>query len=245
MVKQPPSSATGESELDVKILVCGSRGFIGSALWPLLECDGHQVWHGPRPVNDMDLVIDLAWRGVSGRDDGQDVSALCDHLHRLEWYATCRAKRIITVGSCFENVPAPNPLYGVSKKSLSEVAAAFCRARSIGHAHLRVFHVFGPRQHESALVPSVILSRLRQQPLAIARPHARCDYLHVESVARLIGDIAVHSEVGTINLCSGIFRTVQSIADDVTRQMDGQRPVFGQLDFADTIAYYRERYAVV
>lgn len=205
----------------MKILLTGSDGFIGSALYKRLTEQGHNVFgidikHGPqfdllhfdRWPNDIDLVIHLA--GRSGVRESLDDPA-------SYWYNNVEASRrlferygdkvrILYASSSSAAEPDLNP-YAASKFILEEVAERY----STDHVGMRFHTVYSdncPREN-------MFFNRLLNGTLEYTSTHYR-DFVHLEDVLDAIEILirAVHVK-GIVDIGTGIPVRVQDLAPDL------------------------------
>ena len=93
--------------------------------------------------------------------------------------------------------------HGVCKSSFFRVAQSFCRQNGIIFKWSRCFNLYGPKEMPQRLVPSVILSCLRNCDVQVSSCLNYQDYLHVSDSARGIVDIFESELTDDINVCSG------------------------------------------
>lgn len=151
------------------------------------------------------------------------VSASLDLLRLAEQYG---ARRALMVGSCTEydwrGLPArpwreddhcqPVSLYGTAKHTLHQLAAAFAAQVGIGLVWARLFHLYGPHEAPSRLVPS-LLAALRDGRRAETGPgEAVRDFMHVADAGRALAHLLAGDFQGTINVASGEPVRVATIA---------------------------------
>lgn len=125
-------------------------------------------------------------------------------------------------GLCIETEEHPDPPspYAKAKLALSKELAEIASAADMGLAWARLFWTYGPYEPQARLVPSIILSLLRDEPaLCTAGTHRR-DYLYVSEVARALASLVRSSMVGPVNVASGTTISVASIATAIADVMD-------------------------
>lgn len=122
-------------------------------------------------------------------------------------------------GFCAEGVTPCKPasLYGCCKHSLQEMFACLCRESGLSGAWGRVFHCYGPHEHRTRLVPSVIASLLGGGCADCTCGEQMRDYLYVKDVAAALVAL-MHSDVpGPVNIASGqpvrLRRIISGIAE--------------------------------
>jgi nucleoside-diphosphate-sugar epimerase len=105
----------------------------------------------------------------------------------------------------------PATIYGACKHALHVALASYARTTELGFVWPRVFFVFGPGEHESRLVASVVRSLLRGEPADCTHGQQIRDYMHVEDVARGIVAALESDHDGAIDIASGIGIAVRDL----------------------------------
>src|SRR5213592_3471025 len=146
-----------------------------------------------------EICLHLAWNTEPGKYlDSRENLKLLDGSCRLALSlreAGCR--RLVAVGTCFEydtdlgylseeSALRPRTLYAAAKASLSLVLEQLGRLTGLEVAWLRLFFQYGPLEHPSRLVSSVIVSLLEKRTAAVTLGTQVRDYLHVGDVARAV-----------------------------------------------------------
>ena len=122
--------------------------------------------------------------------------------------------KLVGVGTCFEyapldrplresDPPGPGTLYASTKHAAWLVARSLCEAAGIEIAWARIFHVYGPGEHPSRLVPAVLRAVRAGTPFALSAGTQIRDFLHVDDVGEAIARIASPGARGPYNVCSG------------------------------------------
>src|SRR5262252_7573450 len=171
-----------------------ARGYeVHAAARHTLPVCEHVTWHQLDLLDPVALralvrslepthLLHAAWLmtpGVYARSP-ENLAWVRASLVLLEEFAAQRGRRAVGVGTCFEydsqaglcseqTALASTSLYGSAKIALQEVASAFARESSISFAWARVFFLYGPHEHPSRLVASVVRSLLSDEP-------ARCSH---------------------------------------------------------------------
>ena len=203
----------------MNILLTGSSGFIGSALYARLIKDGHivhklDIKDGPQfdlktckdwPLN-MDLVIHLA--GKSGvRESLKDPAGYWNNnieaSRRLfERYADTR---ILYASSSSAYEPDLNP-YAASKYVLEELAERY--PDTLGMRFHTVYSDSCPREN-------MFFNKLRNGTLEYVTRHYR-DFIHLEDVLDAIEILIENNRIqGVVDIGSGHPIKVQDLAPDL------------------------------
>lgn len=110
-----------------------------------------------------------------------------------------------TGGVCSEQTPlAPNTLYGTAKASLQQLLQAYARQAGFTVAWARIFYLYGPYEHPSRLIASVLRSLLRGEPARCSHGNQLRDFLHVQDVASALVAVLDNAIDGPINIGSGV-----------------------------------------
>lgn len=174
-----------------------------------------------------DICLHFAWRGGLGQAEAEEnLSALSLSLELLRTMYDVSCSRFASVGTCFEydvreprlsesTTLRPQKLYGACKKALFEVTQEFSALTGISTVTPRVFYAYGPYEDERRLVPSIVLSLLRDVPAPVTAGEQVRDYLHVEDVASAIWRVAASEVTGAVNIASGEPVTIAQVATRV------------------------------
>ncbi|CAA7621643.1 NAD(P)-dependent oxidoreductase [Magnetospirillum sp. UT-4] len=193
------------------------------------------------------VAIHCAWDGISGatRDSIAQATNYVDSLAFLDACRQAGAGSWIGLGSQAEyGVPdrrldeaqpcAPTTLYGAVKLATGQTAGLAAAKAGMRFAWVRVFHVYGPGDSPTFMVPALIEKLLAGERPALTAGTQIWDLLHVDDAAAAIVHIAAHPDLeGVFNLGSGDPRTIRAIAEDVRDAVDPALPLgFGEVAMA-------------
>jgi nucleoside-diphosphate-sugar epimerase len=204
----------------------------------------------PRDVESLvrksraDVAVHMAWYAEPGTylhsPKNVDSLATTVRLARTLYEHGCR--RIVGAGSCAEFAPqdrpcletdatGPRSLYGVCKLAACSTVEALANQEEKGFAWTRIFHIHGPGDAPSRLIPSIVNQLRRGEQVDLTDGNQVRDHLHVADVGSAIARIAVSDDNGIFNVCSGepvTLRTVVEIAAAAVGRQDllrfGTRP---------------------
>jgi len=139
--------------------------------------------------------------------------------------------RLLHVGSAAEyglatgnleedTTPRPQTLYGVTKwKGTQAISAAASRGLSALTA--RPFNIYGPRQHPSKLLPTLIRAAANEGVIPLTTGEQRRDFIYVGDVAAGLARLACVSEGSPkpVNLATGVLTPVRSFVEVAARQL--------------------------
>ncbi len=143
-------------------------------------------------------------------------------------FARAGGQRAVIAGTCAEydwrsasvcqehRTPVePQTRYGKCKLELARWADVFARERGVSLAWARLFWMYGPREHPSRLVPSVVNALLAGLPAACSSGKQCRDFLHVADVADALIALVRSSVKGPVNIGSGVSIAVRDVIECV------------------------------
>lgn len=192
-----------------------------------------------------DTCIHLAWYLMPGKylTDLENIDQLNASLHLASTLASLGCKRFVGIGTCFEydigseclsetSPVKPHTLYAASKLASQIVVEQIASLTGMEFVWPRLFYLYGPFESEQRLIPSVIISLLRNQAAKVTKGEQVRDFLHVEDVAAAIWAVAQSKLSGAVNVGSGQPVTVRKITEQIG-EIIGQRELieFGGLAY--------------
>ena len=125
-------------------------------------------------------------------------------------------------GYCSEQVTplAPATLYGTCKHSLQIVLDSFARQTGLSAAWGRIFFLYGPHEHPSRLISSVIVSLLKGEPARCSHGNQIRDFLYVEDVADAFTALLESDITGPVNVASGGPIALRDIIYKIAEKID-------------------------
>ena len=149
------------------------------------------VWFRP------EVVYHLAWRGVAGpdRDDASQFEGnLRGTLDLLRIAADAGAGAFVALGSQAEFGPRegaiaedartdPATWYGIAKDCTHRIARRLAADLGLRFSWVRLFSCYGPGDHPSALIPTLIRMLLSGERVPLTAGIQEWDYLHVTDAA--------------------------------------------------------------
>lgn len=127
-------------------------------------------------------------------------------------------------GYCSEAITPLNPatLYGSCKNSLQHVFTDFCAQTTLSSAWGRIFFIYGPHEHPSRLVPSVINSLLHGKDALCSHGEQVRDFMHVQDVADAFVALLDSEVQGPVNIGSGRPVSIGEIARRIAQTLNGK-----------------------
>ena len=195
------------------------------------------------------VVIHTAWEGLAHEqiDSSEQANNLVWVENLLKSSAGTGVETFIGLGSQAEygvynrrtsesTWPRPTARYGVYKLAAGLLGRQFASECGMRFAWLRVYSIFGPRDHDYCMVPSVIRSLLKNESPRLTGCEQTWEYLYVKDLARLLGKV-VDSEnkfVGIYNLCSGETVKLKTVVDMIAEIIQSSaQPDFGALPYRE------------
>lgn len=195
-----------------RVLLTGGTGFVGSAVGPLLDRRGCEVWAPGReelsaPAErlverigefDPDVVVHLAARFLASHR-ASDISDLVRSNVELgavvaEAAAECGA-RLVWTSTAWQHVGGrdyePVSLYAATKQALADVIRYYEGVRGLQAVDLTLFDTYGPGDPRGKVVAHLLASAARGDALQMSSGNQLIDLTHVDDVAEGIVQAAL------------------------------------------------------
>ncbi len=181
-------------------------------------------------------LLHFAWYVVPGRlyTSLENFKWVESGLQMLRAFADNGGKRAVFAGSCAEydwryglcseylTPLQPASTYGVCKNALREMYEEFSDKVKLSAAWGRIFFVYGPFEHRSRLVSSVISSLLQKKPALCSHSQQIRDYLYVEDVAAAFVSLLDCDIQGAVNICSGRPLRLRELIEKIAVELNEQ-----------------------
>ncbi|MEW6736714.1 MAG: NAD(P)-dependent oxidoreductase [Acidobacteriota bacterium] len=198
---------------------------------------------------DFQSVAHTAAYGVQAREHDIGEAVSVNVLGTTYLIDACRdkdIKRFVLIGTGFEYQEQIQPIdeavplqsgtaYGASKTASWLIADYYRREKNFPLVTLRPFATYGPKEDETKLIPHVICSALRNEPIKISNGHQLRDYTYVTDVVSAISmALAGRLPLGEVyNVTAGESLRVAEIAElarqlvakDVELQLGSYQPL--------------------
>lgn len=204
----------------------------------------------------FDTVIHGAWIGVESdsRDNWNEQSKNISFLvSLLEVAKIVGVKKFIFLGSQAEygNIDGKisedhktNALnaYGSIKLACLEIVKSYCNTNDINWIWLRLFSLFGEKENENWLIPSLIKSMLKDKQMNFTYGEQKYAYLYVKDYAFIMNKIVMMPiESGIYNISSNETRTIKSLVEDIKNYINPEFILnFGALNYRDNQSMHME-----
>lgn len=167
-----------------------------------------------------EVLVHAAWSTEHGRywTDPRNRDWTARTLCLVEAFVEAGGRRVVTVGTCAEyewsslgtdrcreaSTPLrPHTLYGSAKQAAAQGVADYCRSAGVGHAHARLFMLFGAGEQPERLVPATIRSLLAGRRASVTSGRQIRDFLDVRDAGAALAALAQSGITGAINVASG------------------------------------------
>ncbi len=178
------------------------------------------------------VIFNLAGYGVdrSERDERKCRRMNADLVGEICEAAAGAGARVVHTGSALEygNIggnleehgsPRPDTLYGCTKLQGTLNLVKTCRRSGVRGISVRLFTVYGPGEHETRLLPSLLRSARERQGVSLSSGGQRRDFTFVEDVSEgLLRLGQADWEPGSIvNLATGELTSVRAFCEVAAR----------------------------
>jgi nucleoside-diphosphate-sugar epimerase len=200
----------------IEAIVASPDIFAESAAWWARTCSG------------ADTVIHAAWYAEPGQylQSPKNRDCLSGTLRLAEGAVRAKVRRFVGIGTCFEydlnagQLSVETPLrpstpYAQAKVDAFNALSAALPRQGIAFAWCRLFYLYGEGEDSRRLV-SYVRGRLQAgEPAELSSGTQVRDFLDVREAARMIVDVALGSQEGPVNICSGKAVTVRELAERI------------------------------
>lgn len=221
--------------------------FKDKVIW--IDIDGDKDYIKELTNYFIDTIIHGAWIGVESneRDDWSIQAKNIQFLTELLQVAKETAvNKFVFLGSQAEygningivsegQVCAALNAYGSVKLACLEILKTFSNNNNINWVWLRLFSLFGEKENETWLFPSLIEKIKTESEMNFTLGEQKYAYLYVKDFALIIDKI-VASEVqsGIYNVSSEIVRSIRSILEEIRDRINPKFQLnFGALKYRD------------
>ena len=198
--------------------------FAESSQWWAEQCDG------------VDIVVHLAWYAEPGKylQSSKNMDCLVGSLNLARGAVQAGVKRFIGVGTCFEydlsvgilSVDTPlKPItpYAAAKSALYLGLEQSLQTNAVEFAWCRLFYLYGEGEDSRRFVPYLRSKLEKGEPAELTSGNQIRDFLDVADAGRTIADVALSTQTGPVNICSGTPITVRQLAEQIADE-------YGRLD---------------
>lgn len=180
-----------------------------------------------------DALLHLAWYAAPGKfwNSLENFRWVQASLELLTALAKQPGRRVVMAGTCAEydwkngecsenSTPLlPVTLYGTCKHSLQTMLDQWSKQTGSSSAWGRIFHLYGPGEHPSRLVASVVRALLRGELALCSDGCQVLDFLYVEDVASAFVALLESAVRGPVNIASGVPISVRTIIERIAEKI--------------------------
>lgn len=204
----------------------------------------------------FEIIVHSAWIGVdsNSRDDWKQQSKNLPFLiSLLEVAKKASVKKFIFLGSQAEygNIEGkisekrkPNALnaYASIKLASLEIVKTYCELNSINWIWLRLFSLFGEKENQNWLIPSLVQKMHTTSHMDFTPGNQKYAYLFVNDFAEIMKKvITVPIKSGIYNISSNETRTIKSLVEDIRDYVNPEFILnFGVLKYRDNQSMHLE-----
>jgi UDP-glucose 4-epimerase len=192
------------------------------------------------------VLIHLAWRGVSGRERNE-IYQIEDNLpltlETVKFAHEVGCDRWIGVGSQAEYgnpncqvdelFPThPTTIYGKAKLAACWSSLGLCQAYDICGSWVRLFDPYGPQDEPHWLIPYLIKEMAIGNTPKLTKCEQLWDYLYIDDAAKGLLSLAYIQAAGIFNLGSGIAISLKKVVEIIRDSIDlNINPEYGAVEY--------------
>ena len=226
-------TALRESGFEVHALSRANREDEHGVQWhegDLLEPDGAEILLSEvRPTH----LLHMSWYTEPGLywNSPENFQWVRASLSLLQAFAAQGGRRVVMAGTCAEydwhhgwcseavTPLSPTTIYGACKHALQGMFAAYSRHYGLSSAWGRIFFLYGPHEHPSRLVSSVIRALLQGQTADCSSGDQIRDFLHVSDVAAAFVALLDSDVQGPVNIASGEAVAIKDVVRKIGEKL--------------------------
>lgn len=192
---------------------------------PTVELDLSRKHHWAA-LGSPDVLLHLAWGGLPNyRSRHHFERELPMHYNFLRALVATGLPRLLVTGTCFEYGMQSGPLsenlesrpsnpYGFAKDTLRRQLEFLGQDHPFTLLWARLFYLHGPGQASGSLYPLLKRSvENGEQVFPMSGGEQLRDFLPIEEAARLLVSLALSTEGGIVNICSGRPTSVRTLVE--------------------------------
>ena len=193
-----------------------------------------------------DVFFHLAWESTEPdqrRDPTLQAKNIPFTIDAVQAASACGCTRFIGIGSQAETkylnqtnpsspktspdqLEQPATAYGAAKQACRTLSYLQAHAMGITHVWLRIFSVYGPHDHEQAMIPQAIEQLLDGKKPSFTPALQQWDYLYVDDAARAIALAGLKGKDGAqYCLASGVSTLLVNYLEKLRDAVDPQLPL--------------------
>jgi UDP-glucose 4-epimerase len=230
------------------------EGFKDEIIW--VDIDNEGFFKEELEKYSFDTIVHGAWIGVESytRDNWDEQSKNIPFLvSLLDVAKNVGVQKFIFLGSQAEygNIDGKitedhraNALnaYGGIKLACLEIVKTFCEANGMNWVWLRLFSLFGEKENQNWLIPSLVASMLTTKQMDFTLGEQKYAYLYVKDYALIMKKIiTMPVESGVYNISSSQTRTIKSLIENIRDYINPEFILnFGALNYRNNQSMHME-----
>jgi nucleoside-diphosphate-sugar epimerase len=177
---------------------------------------------------DVDTVIHVAWYAEPGQylQSPRNHECLAGTMRLAQGAVEAGVRRFAGIGTCFEydlsasRLSVATPLkpstpYAQAKVDAFNALSQMLPQHGIEFVWCRLFYLYGEGEDGRRLVPYVRARLAAGAPAELSSGNQIRDYLDVREAGSMIAQVALGTEQGPVNICSGTPVTVRELAERI------------------------------
>lgn len=221
-----------------KIIVTGSKGFLGNALVKRLKEESYDIFLTTR--NQGDITSEYFWKELPKADFLVHLAARThvptswnnpnEFIHTntfgtqlaLDWCYKNNAKLILASAYIYgipmnipiseSEKPSPNNPYALSKFLGEKCAVFYSEYFKLDVTVLRIFNIFGAEQNKNFLIPSILNQVLNSDRIEVESLYPKRDYIYINDVVNsIIKSLKYTKGCNIVNIGSGKTHSVSDV----------------------------------
>lgn len=202
------------------------------------------------------IFVHAAWQGVGAKERNDEAIQSKNMFFTTEMLNLANElgiKKIISFGSQAEYgnfegrineqaICKPNSEYGNAKLAALNALKSFCNANTINWFWLRIFSLYGEREGDEWLIPSVIKNILANKPMDLTACEQRYDYMYVKDFAKaIIKVLETECESGVFNVSSNSSIRLKNLIEEIRKNLNPKAVLnFGALPYRSNQVMHME-----
>jgi UDP-glucose 4-epimerase len=228
--------------------------FATKIIW--IDIDNEGLFKEELTKHSFDTIIHGAWIGVESNDrdnwilQSKNIQFL---VELLDIAKEVGVEKFIFLGSQAEYGNIDGKIseeektlalnaYGSIKLACLEIVKTFCNTNNVNWVWLRLFSLFGEKENQNWLIPSLVQSMLNNKQMDFTPGEQKYAYLYVNDFSSIMNKIITMSiRSGIYNICSNKTRTIKSLIEDIRNLVNPKFGLnFGALNYRDNQSMHME-----
>ena len=191
---------------------------------------------------EIDLIIHCAWYVEHGlyKHSIKNLDSLAGTIKLAKIAIKSKVPRFIGLGTCFEydlnqNMPllsnsilSSDNLYGICKSSTFLTLSKAFNETDSSFAWARLFYLYGEGEDKRRFVAYLEERLSKNKKAYLGSCNQNLDFINVVDAARMICDLALDTNNGAVNICSGVPTSLKDLAFKIAKKYSNEHLlVFG------------------